>query len=83
VVSGLEPLVVVDSAQHCIGVLTDRNIAAAWHLHPGRLDVQVVADVLPGTARQSRPSTPVTEAAHLMLGSHVDALPVMLATAPR
>ena len=78
VVSGLRHLVVVDTAQRCTGVLTDRMVAATWHLHPGRLDVQRVADVLPGHCPVIEATTPITEAAGVMLQSRVDALPVVL-----
>ena len=79
VVSGLRHLVVVDSSQRCVGVLTDRMIAATWHMNPGRLDVLSVGDVLPGHCEAIIASTPVTEAAHLMLRNRIDALPVVLA----
>jgi CBS domain-containing protein len=74
--SGLRHLVVV-SGDRCIGVLSDRHVAAAWPFGELSRRTQLVLDLL-GDARPSvTAGTSAGEAARAMLDAGVDALPVV------
>jgi CBS domain-containing protein len=74
--SGVRHLVVV-SGGRCVGVLSDRHVAAAWPFGELSRRTQLVLDLL-GDARPSVTTrTTAADAARAMLATGVDALPVV------
>jgi CBS domain-containing protein len=74
--SGLRHLVVV-SGDRCIGVLSDRHVAAAWPFGELSRRTQVVLDLLGDTRPSVTAGTTAGEAARAMLDASVDALAVV------
>jgi CBS domain-containing protein len=74
--SGLRHLVVV-SGDRCVGVLSDRHVAAAWPFGELSRRTQLVLDLLGDTRPSVTVRTTAGEAARAMLGAGVDALPVV------
>jgi CBS domain-containing protein len=74
--SGLRHLVVV-SGDRCVGVLSDRHVAAAWPFGELSRRTQLVLDLLGDTRPSVTAGTTAGEAARAMLDAGVDALPVV------
>jgi CBS domain-containing protein len=74
--SGLRHLVVV-SGDRCIGVLSDRHVAAAWPFGELSRRTQLVLDLLGANRPSVTAGTAVGDAARAMLDAGVDALPVV------
>lgn len=74
--SGLRHLVVV-SGDRCVGVLSDRHVAAAWPFGELSRRTQIVLDLLGDTRPSVTARTTAAEAALAMLDAGVDALPVV------
>ena len=74
--SGLRHLVVV-SGERCIGVLSDRHVAAAWPFGELSRRTQIVLDMLGDNSPSVTSRTTAGEAAGVMLNAGVDALPVV------
>jgi len=72
----LRHLVVV-SGERCIGVLSDRHVAAAWPFGELSRRTQLVLDLLGDTSPSVTSRTTAGEAAGVMLNGGVDALPVV------
>jgi CBS domain-containing protein len=73
--SGLRHLVVV-SGHRCVGVLSDRHVAA-WPFGELSRRAQIVLDLLGDTRPSVTARTTAAEAARAMLDAGVDALPVV------
>jgi CBS domain-containing protein len=76
-VGGLRHLAVVDEAGKCVGVLSDRAIAAAWAADPGCLTYRRVNTALEPTPPLVGESASVMHAARLMRRYRVDAVVVV------
>jgi CBS domain-containing protein len=74
--SGLRhPIVVTDG--RCLGVIADRHVAAEWPLHRLELRTRLVREILEDCQPDTVPDAPMVDAAWVMLGNRVDALPVV------
>jgi CBS domain-containing protein len=69
-------LVVVDGEGRCVGVLSDRVIAAAWAHDPTSLDREPAGGTLPAAAPVVGPRARVLDAARLMRNTGTDAVVV-------
>ena len=74
--SGVRHLVVV-SGGRCVGVLSDRHVAAAWPFGELSRRTQLVLDLLGDTRPSVTTRTTAADAARAMLATGVDALPVV------
>jgi len=74
--SGVRHLVVV-SGDRCVGVLSDRHVAAAWPFGELSRRTQLVLDLLGDTRPSVTTRTTAADAARAMLDAGVDALPVV------
>jgi CBS domain-containing protein len=69
--------VAVVSGDHCVGVVTDRQLMDAWHHGPGVLRTTPIKHLLLGRTSCVLPDAPLRQAANLMSTEHVDAVPVV------
>lgn len=74
---GLRHLSVLDDAQRCVGVLSDRAIAAAWAADPTSLAGQTVSTVLDPTPATIAVGAHILDAARLMRDAATDAVAVL------
>jgi CBS domain-containing protein len=74
---GLRHLAVVDTAGRCMGVLSDRTIAAAWAANPTNLHAQTAAAVVDRTPPILDTTAKVLQAARLMRRSATDAVVIV------
>ena len=65
------------SGDRCVGVLSDRHVAAAWPFGELSRRTQIVLDLLGDTRPSVTARTTAAEAARAMLDAGVDALPVV------
>lgn len=75
--TGLRHLAVVNDQGHCVGVLSDRAIAAAWAVDYGSLSHRTVASVLDPQPATIDVDRAVVDAARLMHTAAVDAVAVV------
>ncbi|HEU0237949.1 MAG TPA: CBS domain-containing protein [Micromonosporaceae bacterium] len=76
----LRHLAVADDAGRCLGVLSDRTVAAAWAANPANLHAQTAAAVLDRTPSIVDTTAKVLQAARLMRSRATDAVVVVDAT---
>jgi CBS domain-containing protein len=69
--------VVVVSGDHCAGVITDRQLMAAWHHGADILRTTPIKQLLLARTSCVLPDAPLRQAATLMSADHVDAVPVV------
>jgi CBS domain-containing protein len=75
--TGLRHLAVVDDRSHCVGVVADRAIAAAWAADPAALECVSVAAVLEPRPAVVGADATVGEVARVMHTDGVDAVAVI------
>jgi CBS domain-containing protein len=69
--------VVVVKADHCIGVLTDRDVLEAWHRGPAAIRSTPVGRLVAASTACVLPEAPLSQVASVMNVNHVDAVPVV------
>jgi CBS domain-containing protein len=74
---GLRHLAVTDASGRCLGVLSDRTIAAAWAANPTNLDAVTAETVLEQTPPIVDATARVLQAARLMCSAQTDAVVVV------
>lgn len=74
---GLRHLVVVDDTGRCMGVLSDRSIAAAWAADPMCLPRQTVVEVIDRVPATLDSGAHVVDAARLMRTARTDAVAII------
>lgn len=75
--TGLRHLAVVDHDGRCVGVLSDRAIAATWAMDYGALTRRLVASAIDPEPTIVRLNAAVADAARLMHATGVDAVAVV------
>jgi CBS domain-containing protein len=76
-VAGIRHLAVLDATERCVGLLTDRAVAATWVRHPMLFDQLTVAQVLEGSQPLLRFDATIAQAARIMHGCGTDAVVVV------
>jgi len=76
-VAGIRHLAVLNADDRCVGLLTDRTLAATWVRHPMMFEELTVAKVLDGPQPLLRPDATIAQAARLMHGCGTDAVVVV------
>jgi CBS domain-containing protein len=74
---GLRHLAVVDAVGRCVGVLSDRTVAAAWAANPTYLHAQTAAAVLDRMPSTLDTGAKVLQAARLMRSRATDAVVIV------
>lgn len=69
--------VVVVRADHCIGMLTDRDILEAWHRGPAAIRSTPIRQFVARSTACVLPDAPVRQVASVMNRNRVDAVPVV------
>ncbi|HEX6497483.1 MAG TPA: CBS domain-containing protein [Micromonosporaceae bacterium] len=75
--TGLRHLVVVDPADHCLGVLSDRAVAAAWAHDPVAFGESTVVELVDPQPAVLPVDATVRQAAAVMRARQVDAVVVV------
>jgi CBS domain-containing protein len=69
--------VAVVEGRHCVGVIDDRQLVAAWPQGPSAMQKTTVNQVLAPRIASALPETHLSEVAAIMNGGSVDAVPVV------
>jgi CBS domain-containing protein len=74
---GLRHLAVADASRRCVGVLSDRTVAAAWAVNPASLRGRSVVTILDPTPAILDTTARVLQAARLMRTTPTDAVVIV------